>query len=124
MTLNDIMKALYFKKEAYFVDMFGKIKCNKTTLYNDRNNCSSQKHIERWLSMNDLLNVAHFLNNGWKPDWQNMQEEKFIIVIQNGTAAPQKTNIPASFVYFSSEKTATLAIEILGEKQLLQLFAD
>ena len=122
MILNDIMKSLYFKKEAYFVDMFGKIKYNKTTLYNDRNNCSSIEHIERWLSMNDLLNVACFLNEGWNPDWQNDKEEKFIIVIQNGIATPQKTEIPASFVYFSSEEIIQQAIDILGEKELVRIF--
>ena len=100
MTLNDIMKSLYFKKEAYFVDMFGKVKCNQTTLYNDRNNCSTREHIERWLLINDLLNVARFLNNTWSPNWDDDKEEKYIIVIQNGKATLQKTAFPASFVSF------------------------
>ena len=122
MTLNDIMKSLYFKKEAYFVDMFGKVKCNKTTLYNDRNNCSSKEHIERWLSINDLLNVACFLNEGWIPNWENPKEEKFMIAIREGKATAQKTDFPTSFVYFSSEENTQKAIETVGEKELIRIF--
>jgi hypothetical protein len=121
MTLNDIMKSLYFKKEAYFVDMFGKIKCNQTTLYNDRNNCSSREHIERWLLINDLLNVARFLNNTWSPNWDDEREEKYMIVIQKGKATSQKTEFPASFVYFSSKETARQAIDIMSNEKLIQI---
>ncbi|MDR1459995.1 MAG: hypothetical protein LBI60_07250 [Bacteroidales bacterium] len=121
MTINDIMKSLYFKKEAYFVDMFGKIKSNQTTLYSDRNNCSSLLHIEQWLLINDLLNVACFLNQGWLPHWENIVEEKYIIVIENGTPVPSKVDNPVSFVYFSSEENTKEAIKIVGTKQLLQI---
>ena len=119
--MNEIMKLLYFKKEAYFVDMFGKIKCNKTTLYNDRNNCSSHLHIEKWLSINDLLNVAHFLNNGWTPDWDNDNEQKFILIVNNNKVTTQLTNYPASFVYFLSEDTAQNAIDIMGVEKIIQI---
>ncbi len=122
MTLNEIMKSLYFKKEAYFVDMFGKIKSNQTTLYNDRNNCSSRSHIEQWLSMNDLLNVACFLNNGWKPNWENPEEDKYTIIINNGVPVFSKVNQPVSFVYFSSEEIAEKAISIIGKEQLQEIF--
>ena len=121
MTINEIMKLLYFKKEAYFVDMFGKIKCNQTTLYNDRNNCSSRLHVEKWLSINDLLNVAHFLNNGWTPDWNNMDEQKYILTIKDNIITIQQTNYPASFVYFCSEDTAQKAINIIGADNLTQI---
>ena len=121
MTLQDIMKSLYFKKETYFVDMFGKIKCNQTTLYNDRNNCSSREHIERWLLMNDLLNVACFLNKDWHPNWDDDKEEKYIITIENKRAIPQKIEFPASFIYFPSAKTAQQAIDIMGKDQLIQI---
>ena len=121
MTMNEVMKLLYFKKEAYFLDMFGKIKCNKTTLYNDRNNCSSRFHIEKWLSINDLLNVAHFLNNGWTPDWSNDTEHKYILVVNNNNVVIQQANHPASFVYFFSEDTAQKAIDIMGVEKITQI---
>jgi hypothetical protein len=115
------MKALYFRKEAYFVDMFGKIKSNQTTLYNDRNNCSSLLHIERWLSMNDVLNIAHFLNEGWCPNWDDITELKYTIVLNKGSAIVQKVNFPSSFVYFPSINIASQAIAIAGNERLLQI---
>ena len=121
MTLNEIMKSLYFKKETFFVDMFGKIKSNQTTLYSDRNNCSSLLHIERWLSMNDLLNVAHFLNNGWTPHWEDKNEKKYTIIIDNGIPIALQVTQPVSFVYFSCEENAQKAIEIVGGKQILHI---
>jgi len=123
MTLNEIMKSLYFKKEAYFVDMFGKIKSNQTTLYSDRNNCSSRSHIEQWLLINDLLNVAHFLNKGWLPSWKNEKENKYTIVIDKGVPIVLKVNQPINFVCFFCEENAKKAIAIIGEKQILQIFA-
>jgi hypothetical protein len=121
MTLNEIMKSLYFKKEAYFVDMFGKIKSNLTTLYSDRNNCSSRAHIEQWLSINDLLNVACFLNEGWTPNWKDTEEDKYIIMIENEIPRPLRVNNPVGFVYFASEEIANNAIAILGNEQLRQI---
>ena len=124
MTLNEIMKLLYFKKETYFLDMFGKIKCNQTTLYNDRNNCSSSFHIEKWLSINDLLNVAYFFNDGWTPNWNNDEEQKYILVIKNNDIAIQQTDFPASFVYFPFEYTAQKVINIVGVNKLAQILKD
>jgi len=121
MTIQEIMKLLYFKKETYFVDMFGKIKCNQTTLYNDRNNCSSHFHIEKWLSINDLLNVAHYLNNEWTPNWNDNNEQKYILVLNNDTVEIRQTEIPASFVYFPSENIAQQAIDIIGTEKLIQI---
>ena len=112
------MRALYFRKEAYFVDMFGKVKSNITTLYNDRNNCTSQKHIEKWLAINDMLNVAYYLNQSWYPEWENTNQEKYTIVLKNGKFEVQQIDIPSSIVYFASPQLAEQAIEILGEESL------
>ena len=122
MRLDEIMKLLYYKKETYFLDMFGKVKHNHTTLYNDRNNCISEKYIERWLSMNDLLNVSIYLNEGWQPDWNNIQEKKYIIIVKNDTVSTQETDFPCSITYFKTKEKAMAAIEIIGEKQLKTIF--
>jgi hypothetical protein len=122
MTLNEIMKALYFKKEAYFIDMFGKVKHNQTTLYSDRNNCVSEKHIERWLYMNDLLNVSMYLNEGWTPEWENSQQLKYIICSKDNKFVVTETAYPISFTYFKSKDLAEEAINIIGEKALLSIY--
>jgi len=120
-SLDEIMRSLYYKKEAFFVDMFGKVKSNQTTLYNDRNNCTSQEHINKWLSINDLLNVVSFLNQNWKPDWENKEEEKYTFSIENKTISVQKVEYPISIVYFPSKDLAQQAIDTLGKEKLLQI---
>lgn len=119
MDLDEVMKFLYFKKETYFIDIFGKIKHNITTLYADRNNCKSLEHIEQWLSLNDLLNTSRFLNKEWKPDWNNNNQEKYVIELtSDDNLNIKKTDIPCHFVYFKSEEIAENAINILGENKI------
>jgi hypothetical protein len=120
-SIDEIRRSLYYKKEAFFVDMFGKVKSNQTTLYNDRNNCTSLEHVNKWLSINDLLNVSCFLNPNWQPDWENKDEEKYTFRIENEKIAVQKTAYPMSIVYFPSEALAQQAIEILGHEKLRQI---
>ena len=121
-SMDDIMRALYYKKEAFFVDMFGKVKSNQTTLYNDRNNCTSQAHINKWLSINDLLNIACFLNPNWQPDWNNKEEAKYTLRIEKDTVKIQKVEYPISIVYFPSEDLAQQAIDIIGRGKILEIF--
>lgn len=121
MTLDEIMKALYYKKETYFLDIFGKIKHNQTTLYADRNNCRSAQQIGRWLQLNDLLNVAAYLNGGWQPDWEKPEEAKYILCIEDKKLIVKAVESPCHFVYFKSEALAQEAAKILGEEALHQV---
>ena len=120
-SLDEIMRSLYYKKEAFFVDMFGKVKSNQTTLYNDRNNCTSQEHIDKWLSINDLLNVSHFLNQNWRPDWKNTEEKKYTFYIAGESVAIQEVTNPISIAYFPTTDSAQQAIDIVGKEKLLQI---
>ena len=120
-SLDEIMRSLYYKKEAFFVDMFGKVKSNQTTLYNDRNNCTSLEHINKWLSINDLLNVAIFLNQNWRPDWENKAEEKYTFCVDGENVAIQKTECPISIVHFPSINLAQQALDMLGKEKVLQI---
>ena len=115
------MRSLYFKKEAFFVDMFGKIKSVQTTLYSDRNNCTSREHINKWLAINDLLNVSCFFNQNWQPDWNDKKEEKYSFSVKNGNVGVQKVESPISIVYFPSESLALQVIDTLGNEKLLQI---
>lgn len=119
--MDEIMRTLYYKKEAFFVDMFGKIKSNQTTLYNDRNNCTSLEHINKWLSINDLLNVAFFLNQNWQPNWNNKEEKKYSLCVEGGTIQIQQVEKPISMVYFPSEDLAQQAVDTLGNEKLMQI---
>jgi hypothetical protein len=121
-SFDEVMRSLYYKKEAFFVDMFGKVKSNQTTLYNDRNNCTSREHIDKWLNINDLLNVAYFLNQNWQPDWENKSEKKYTLAVNGENITAQQVEYPIGIVYFPSAETAQQAIEIIGTEKLLQIF--
>ena len=120
-SLDEIMRSLYYKKEAFFVDMFGKVKSNQTTLYSDRNNCTSREHINKWLSINDLLNIACFLNQNWQPDWKNKSERKYTFSVNDENVSTQQVEVPMSIVYFPSEDLAQQAIDIIGNEKLIQI---
>ncbi len=115
MTLDEIMKFLYYQKETYFLDIFGKVKHNRTTLYADRNNCRSERHIEYWLRLNDMLNVAAFVNGGWQPDWSD-SSLKYVFCLQDGEIAVKAVDEPCHFVYFRSAETAQEAVRIMGKE--------
>lgn len=125
-TFEEIMKSLFYNKTAWYVDMFGKIKSNKTTLFADRNNCTSKQQIDKWLCLNDLLNIATYFNQEWSPDWNNALEAKYAIVA-NVTENPKFqvlkiTDQTANFVVFKNEADAQQAIEILGNEKLERVF--
>lgn len=125
-TFEEIMKSLFNQKTAWYVDMFGKIKSTKTTLFADRNNCTSQEQIEKWLCINDLLNIAHFYNQQWTPNWSNTNEKKFTIAVENFTTpafSVIETNSQISgFVTFKTVEGAQEAIRILGIEKLAKIF--
>lgn len=125
-TFEEIMKSLFYNKTAWYVDMFGKIKSNKTTLFADRNNCTSQQQIDKWLCLNDLMNIATYFNQGWTPDWNNALEEKYAIVAdlsEKGKFQVSKiTDQTANFVVFKNKVDAQQTIEILGNVKLERVF--
>jgi hypothetical protein len=125
-TFEEIMKSLFYNKTAWYVDMFGKIKSNKTTLFADRNNCTSKQQIDKWLCLNDLLNIATYFNQEWTPDWNNAFEAKYAIVanvMENPKFQVSKiTDQTANFVVFKNEVDAQQAIEILGNEKLERVF--
>lgn len=123
---DEIMKSLFYHKTAWYVDMFGKVKSNKTTLFADRNNCTSQKQIDKWLCVNDLLNVATYFNQDWTPNWENTEEEKFEIMVDNienrSFAVAKVGDKMSGFVVFKSQHDAQQAIEVLGKQKLEIIF--
>lgn len=64
------------------------------------------------------MNVAKYLNGNWKPNWNNEDEKKYIIFIDeqcNRIVINCKYIVNMSIVYFQTEELAKKAIDILGE---------
>lgn len=122
LTYEYIAKELFLYKECYFTDTNGKIKSTSRLHlgYDQVNNFTSEKQAEKLLAINKLMNVAKYLNDGWKPDWNNADEKKYYITVDNFSGNSKiiihyNYIINNSSVYFKTEKLAKEAIGILGE---------
>lgn len=65
---EDVAKELFFEKRAYFITSEGNINSLITSShYKDLNNCTSEKQTKKLLAINQLMNVAKYLNAKEKP---------------------------------------------------------
>ena len=82
------------------------------------NESPSKKQLEALLALNKLKNVANYLNGDWKPDWNNVGEDKYYCFFEKNTAIlgiSALRGLITGSVHFKSPKLAEQAIEILGE---------
>ena len=120
---EDVYRKLFYEKKTYFFNRYGEIE--DTTVYEDNyldlNNCTSEKQAKKLLAINQLMNIAKYLNNGWKPNWDDDNEKKYTISLDRNN---KKINITWNVlvnkcpVYFKTEELAQKAIDILGEETI------
>jgi hypothetical protein len=132
LTYDDIAKELFKDKKTYYTDAFCNIKFIKALNndYNDTNNCTSEKQAKKLLAINQLMNVAKYLNGGWQPDWDNKNkiEYKYYLYIDypgNKIEIAYVASCCSDGIYFKSKELAQQAIDILGEETIkLSLCTD
>lgn len=132
-TYEDVMKELFGKNnQSWWTTNQGYISHGKldseTKAFLNDNNCTSQKQAEKLIAINELLNVAKFLNKNedgsdWVPDWEGDEifygigvnpDDQEVIVFQ---VSPER--IQTEIVYFRTKEIAQQAAEILGENVIL-----
>lgn len=94
---------------------------NYERLWYHPNNAKTKEQLQRLLAINKLMNVAEYLNEGWKPDWENSNCSKWYIIwhhrsckfIIDSGQLRQRNDI-----YFKTPDLALQAIEILGEEEV------
>lgn len=121
LTYDDIAKELFKDKKTYYTDIFCNIRSiDKADIsYNDINNCTSEKQLKKLLAINQLMNVAKYLNKDWQPDWNNDTKFKYYIFVYNGKINIADTALSNCLdVYFKSKELAQQAIDILGEETI------
>lgn len=133
LTYQDIGEKLFCTGDGYstYIDDYGNIKrCKKGPLGATRPNyCTSTKQAERLLAINKLMNVAKYLNDGWKPDWDNNYEEKYYIRIDNSVLSNHKIAVGYnctsnnSSIHFKTRELAQEAIRILGEDTIRLIYS-
>lgn len=126
---KDIYKKLFYRKKVYYADEYGDVissKLDSETRSKDLNNCASEKQAKKLLAINQLMNVAKYLNNGWKPNWDDDNEKKYTISLDRNN---KKINITWNVlvnkcpVYFKTEELAQKAIDILDEETIKLAFS-
>lgn len=120
LTYKDIARELFFGNNSWYINNYGYVTpCKAFETYSGSpNNCTSEEQAEKLLAINKLMNVAKYLNNGWKPDWNNNHEHKYYLLVYNNNTTIDYSNCTSSStgaVYFKTKELAIQAVKILGE---------
>lgn len=119
----DIARKLFVGKESYYCTNRGTIE----TIYQTSVQESTygllgvnNMQCEKLFSINRLLTVSYYLNEGWEPDWSNKNEDKYFIYINSeGDISIGVTKIlNGCIAYFQTKEIAALAIETLGDRTI------
>lgn len=123
---DDICRALFFKKNAWFLnhDTIGSW-VQTLSNYRDFDNCTSEAQVKRMIAFNKLQNIAKYLNEGWKPNFDGHTKNWSINKETNSNAYTilysDKCN--EGSVYFKSERLANFAASLMGRESLEDLFS-
>jgi DNA-binding CsgD family transcriptional regulator len=63
----------------------------------------------------EMSNYSFAVNGNWCPDWNNKEEKKYGIVLQNGQARVSENELFNLYVFGIVTKTRSLALEMLEE---------
>lgn len=122
-TYDDICKELFLGKKTYWPYKDG-VDTDKASLsnYNDVDNCTSEAQAKRLNAYNKLVNIAKYLNGGWKPNFEGSSKKWYIFKdICYGVTFNYTTN--QGNVYFKSADLADEAIRLMGKEYLDDLFS-
>ena len=123
-TYDDICKELFLKKRNFFVlgkDIDSGIAHDEN--YDDLDNCTSEAQAKRMAAFNKLQNIAKYLNDGWKPNFDG-NRENWNICKDGDTYIPMYTKgLNRASVYFKDANLTHEAIRLMGEDSLNDLFS-
>lgn len=125
---GEVVQELFSVGNIFFINSLGTISEVK---YSDRdasikysNNGTSKKQLEKLLAINKLMNVAKYLNGGWKPNWDDYSEKKWSMALDDENISIAYNYIFCELaVYFRSKESAEQAIKILGEDTIKLAFS-
>ena len=122
LTYLNVHKALFGDGNYYYISTGGNIVRGENSSVGEFSHLAKHSNqLERILAINKLMNVAEYLNKGWKPDWKNTNQHKWTIKWDacNCTFATSYwITFVAGSVCFKTPDLALQAIEILGEAEV------
>lgn len=118
LTYEKVADKLFTNEDHYYIDEDGNI-IKSHIGWQCPNVAPTEHQLQRLLALNKLMNVAHYLNGGWEPNWKDNSEGKYCIIF-NGFICTVENNVWASHggVVFKSMELAEQAIEILEEETI------
>lgn len=120
LTYEKIASKLFEYEDHYYTNADGIIK--ETSIgWSCPNAAPTEYQLQRLLALNKLMNVAHYLNDGWEPDWKKATQYKYFMYYNNTKKIFQidsNTFVNYGIVYFKSRELVEQAIEILGEETI------
>lgn len=122
LTYDNVCAKLFICHTGFNICSSGQIRaCHIDIPANTPSNCAtSEKQLQRLLAINKLMNVAEYLNEGWKPDWKSNTDKWYLLwQAYDGKLA----TIGLSYMQypgpvFKTQDLALQAIEILGEEEV------
>lgn len=123
LTYEDVAEKLFNKKPTYYLRQGAEI-CKyspDSSTMTKANNATSEKQLQRLLAINKLMNVAEYLNDGWKPDWKNTNQSKWFISwdnCRNKFEMGYRNAYMDGIAHFKTPDLALQAIDILGEEEV------
>lgn len=124
LTYKDVSEKLFTDRVAYFVGDGAAIDSYIPSLDDEThlaNNATSEKQLQRLLAINKLMNVAEYLNGGWKPNWKDSLKSKWYILwdhCSNKFEIGYRNSYMGGLAYFKTPDLALQAIDILGEEEV------
>ena len=125
-TYKDVAKELFLSKEGYYINDCGLItqKTFGPCSYKDEINCASKEQAEKLLAINQLMNVAKYLNDGWTPNWENKEPKFYIRSVFDGFNINTTFDYNGAAAYFKTSELARQAINILGKETIRKCFQN
>lgn len=118
-TYESVAKTLFEGKDVWRIGDLVINKYNRTGSWNYLTNCISEKQAEKLLAINQLMNVAKYLNGDWQPDWSTYSYKYYLSVTDDCSITIEcATRKYSEIVHFKTLDLAQQAIEILGEETI------
>lgn len=122
-TYDDILKELYLDKTAYYIsENISSAEVGEMS-YDDINNCTSMAQAKRLNAFNKLQNIAKYLNDGWKPNFDDGTYKWGIVKDRNKYCSRYNRLTNDGSSYFKNADLANEAIRLMGEESLNDLFS-
>ena len=118
---NSTFECIKFKpKKLTYYDIQKKVMPYTRTVF------TTPSHQQKCITFRKLLEVVDYLNDDWKPDWDNKEQLKYIICYNNKSKqfdSDLYSYTSMTPIVFPSRENAKKAIEIIGEEELKQFFS-